>query len=89
MVGIMYPFVGKYTFTCEMASVAVAVELATCPFDVPTLICFPVVSIFSYGAFGTMYMCVAHESTIPVFSGGKCLSVFFIFIQVVVCGNTA
>ena len=54
-----------------------AVELATCPFAVPTLICFSVVSIFSYGAFGTMYMCVAPESTIPVLSGVKCLSVLF------------
>ena len=54
-----------------------AVELATCPFDVPTLICFSVVSIFSYGAFDAMYMCVAPESTMTVFSGGKCLSVLF------------
>ena len=54
-----------------------AVELSTFPFDVPTLICFPVVSIFSYGAFGAMYMCVAPESTIHVWYGGKCLSVFF------------
>ena len=54
-----------------------AVELATCPFSVPTLICFPVVSIFTYSAFGAMYMCVAPESTMPVFSGGKCLSVLF------------
>ena len=54
-----------------------AVELATCTFAVPTPICFPVVSIFSYGAFGAMYMCVAPESTMPVFSGGKCLSVLF------------
>ena len=54
-----------------------AVELDTCPFAVPTLICFPVVSIFTYGAFGAMYMCVAPESTMPVFPGGKCLSVMF------------
>ena len=54
-----------------------SVELATCPFTVPTLICCPVVSIFSYGAFGAMYMCVASESTMPVFSGGKCLSILF------------
>ena len=54
-----------------------AVELATCPFSVPTLICFAVVSIFLYGAFSAMYMCVAPESTMPVFSGGKCLSVLF------------
>ena len=76
-VGMMQPFVGKSAFTCGMESVAVAVELATCPFAVPNLICFPVVSIFSYGAFGAMYICVAPESTIPVFSGGKCLSVLF------------
>ena len=56
---------------------SVAVELATCPFAVPTLICFSVVSIFSYGAFGAMYMCVAPGSTIPVLSGGQCLSVLF------------
>ena len=54
-----------------------AVELATYPFAVPTFICFPVVSIFSYGAFGAMYMCVAPESTMPFFSGGKCLYVLF------------
>ena len=56
---------------------AVAVELDTCPFAVPTMICFSFVSIFSYGAFGAMYMCFAPESTIPVLSGGKCLSVLF------------
>ena len=38
---------------------------------------FSFVSNFSYGAFGAMYMCVAPESTIPVFSGGKCLSILF------------
>ena len=54
-----------------------AVELDTCPFSVPALICFPVVSIFSYGAFGDMYMCVAPEFTIPVWSGGRCLSILF------------
>ena len=54
-----------------------AVELATCPFSVPPLIFFSVVSIFSYGTFGAMYMCVAPESTILVLSGGKCLSVLF------------
>ena len=54
-----------------------AVDLATCPFAMPTLIYFSVVSIFSYGAFGAMYMCVAPESTIPALSGGKCLSVLF------------
>ena len=70
-VGMMYPFVGKYEFDCGMGSVAVAIELATCPFAVPTLICFSVVSISPYGAFGTMYMFVAPESTIPVLSGGK------------------
>ena len=55
----------------------VTVEVAICPYAVPTLICFPVVSIVSYGAFGAMYMCVAPESTIPVWSGGKFLSVLF------------
>ena len=76
-VGIMFFFVGNSAFNCGMESVAVAMELATCPFSVPNLICFSVVSIFSYGAFGAMYMCVAPESTIPVLSGGKCLSVLF------------
>ena len=60
-----------------MGSVSVAVELSTCPFTVPTLIYFSFVSIFSYGSFGAMYVCVAPESTIPVFTGGKCLSVLF------------
>ena len=32
---------------------------------------------FSYGVFGTMYMCVAPESSMPFFSGGKYLSVLF------------
>ena len=63
---------------------AVSVELATCTFAVPTLICFPVVSIFSYVTFGTMYMCVAPESTILVFSGGKCLYVFYYTYELLV-----
>ena len=63
---------------------SVAVELATCPFAVPTLICFSFVSIFSYGAFGAMYMCVAPESTIPVLSSGKCVSVLFYIYDLVV-----
>ena len=70
-VGMMYPFVGKSAFNCGMGSVVVAIELDTFPFDVPTLICFSVVSISLYDAFGAMYMCVAPESTIPVLSGGK------------------
>ena len=70
-VGMMYPFVGKSAFNCVMGSVAVAIELATCPFAVPDLVFFSVVSIFPYGAFGAMYMCVALESTIPVLYGGK------------------
>ena len=65
---------------------AVAVELATCPFAVPTLIFFSVVSIFSYGAFGAMYMCVAPESTIPVCSGGKCLSILFDTYELLLVG---
>ena len=60
-----------------MESVAVAEALATCPFAVPTLICLPVVSIFSYGTFGAMYMCVAPESTIHVWSGGNSFYVLF------------
>ena len=70
-VGMMYPFVGKSEFICGMGSVAVAIELATFPFAVPTLILFFVVYISTYGAFGDMYMCVAPESTIPVLSGSK------------------
>ena len=37
-VGIMYTFVGKSAFNSGMSSVSVAIELATCPFAVPTLI---------------------------------------------------
>ena len=76
-VGIMYPFVEKSLFNCGIVSVAVAIELATSPFAVPTLICFAVVIILPYGAFGAMYMCVAPESTIPVLSGGKQFSFLF------------
>ena len=76
-VGMMYPFVGKSAFNCGMGSVAIAIEFATCPFAVPTLICFSVVFIFPYGAFGAMYMCVAPESTIPILSGGKKFSGLF------------
>ena len=53
-VGMMYPFVGKSEFNYGMGSVAVAIELATCPFASPTLICFSVVSISLYGVFGAM-----------------------------------
>ena len=70
-VGMMYPFLGKSEFNCGMGSVAVAIDIATFPLAVPTLIFFYVVSISSYGAFGAMHMCVAPESTIPVLSGGK------------------
>ena len=65
-VGMMYPFVGKSAFNCAIGSVAVVIDLDTFPFSVPTIICVAVVFIFSYGAFGAMYMCVAPESTIPV-----------------------
>ena len=37
-VGMMYPFVRKSAFNCGMGSVAVAIELSTCQFAVPTLI---------------------------------------------------
>ena len=33
----MYPVVGKSASNCGIGSVAVAVELATCPFSVPTI----------------------------------------------------
>ena len=36
-----------------------AVEFATCPLAVPTRICFPVVSIFSYGALGATHIYIA------------------------------
>ena len=52
--GMIYPFVGKSVFTCGMGSVAMAVEFATCPLAVPTLIFYPVASNFSYGALGAM-----------------------------------
>ena len=76
-VGMMYYFAGKSAFNCGMGSVAVAIELATFPFSMPTLICFDVVFIFPYGAFGATYMCVAPESTIHVLSGGKRFSFLF------------
>ena len=52
--GMIYPLVGKSVFTCGMGSVAMAVEFATCPLAVPTLIFFLVACIFSYGALGVM-----------------------------------
>ena len=55
-VGMIYPFVGKYVSNCGIGSVAIAVELATCPYAVPTHILFAVVFIWTYGAFGAMYM---------------------------------
>ena len=55
-VGMMYPFVVKSASNCGIGSLAVVIELATCPFDVPTLIAFAVVFIWPYGAFGAMYM---------------------------------
>ena len=76
-VGMMYPFVEKSTFNYGIVSVSVAIELATCLFVVPTLICLAVVFILPYGTFGAMYMFVAPESTIPVLSDGKRFSFLF------------
>ena len=52
---MMYPVVGNSASNFGIGSVAVAVELVTCPFAVPTLIFFAVVFIWPYGAFGAMY----------------------------------
>ena len=45
-VGMIYPVVGKSASNFGIGSVAVAVDIATCPFAVPTLIFFAVVFIF-------------------------------------------
>ena len=55
-VGMMYPFVGKPASNCGIGSVAFAIEHATCPFAVSTLIFLAVVFIWTDGAFGAMYM---------------------------------
>ena len=65
-VGIIYPFVGKSAFTCGMGGVSMDVEFATCPLAVPTLIFFPVVSIFN-----TVHLvlckCVSHLNPLFLF----------------------
>ena len=42
-VGMMYPVAGKSADNCGIGSVAFAVDIATCPFLVPTIIFFAVV----------------------------------------------
>ena len=56
-VGMMYPFVGKSEFNCGMGSIAVSIEISTCPFAVHTLICFSVVLIFPYGKWCYVHVC--------------------------------
>ena len=68
-VGMMYPVVGKSAANCGINSVAFAVDIATYPFSVPTLILLVIVSSGTCSAFGAIYMCVAPESTITVCSG--------------------
>ena len=43
-VGMMYPVVGKSAANCGIGRVAFAVDIATCPFDVPTLILLALLS---------------------------------------------
>ena len=43
-VGMIYPAVGKSADKCGIGSVSFAVDIATCPFAVPTLILLTVVS---------------------------------------------
>ena len=73
-VGTIYPVVGKSAANFVIGSVAFDVDVATCPFDVPTLILLALVSIGLCGAFGAIYRCVAPESTIPVCSGRRLFS---------------
>ena len=54
-VGMLYPVVGKSAANCGIGSVAFSVDIATCPFAVPTIICFSVVSSLPYGELGAMY----------------------------------
>ena len=54
-VGMMYPVVGKSAANCGIGSVAFAVDIATCPFYVPTLILLALVSSGTCGAFGAIY----------------------------------
>ena len=59
-------------------------DVATCPLDVPTLIVAALVSSGPRGAFGSMYRCVAPESTIPVccFGGVFSFSLYSVGIYV-------
>ena len=70
----MYPVVGKSADNCGICSVAFAVDVATCPFTVPTIILLALVSIGPCGVFGATYRCVASESAIPVCSGHRLFS---------------
>ena len=53
-VGMMYPVVGKFAANCGIGSVAFVVDIATCPFAVPTLILLVLVSSGPCGAFGVI-----------------------------------
>ena len=53
--GMVYPVVGKYVANCEIGSVAFAVDIATCPFAVHTMVLLALVSSGTCGAFGAIY----------------------------------
>ena len=67
-VGMMYHVVGKSAVNFGIGSVASAVDVATCPFSVPTLILVALMSSVPCGAFGAIYKCTDPESNIPVCS---------------------
>ena len=69
--GMIYPVIGKSATNCGISSVTFAADVATFPFAVPNLILVALVSSGTCGEFGSIYRCVAPESTIPVCSGSR------------------
>ena len=54
-VGMIYPVVGQSADHCGIGSVDFAVDIATFPFAVPTLILLAFVSSLPWGALGAIY----------------------------------
>ena len=82
---MMYPVVGKCATNFGIGRVAFADYVATFPFAVPTLIVAALVSSGTCGAFGVIYMCVAPESTIPMWCCGRIFSFSSYSVGIYVC----
>ena len=76
-VGMMYPFVGKSASNCGIGSVAVAVELSTCPFSVPTLF---FLRLRSFGHMVYLVLCTCELHLNPQYLFGLVVGCLLLFL---------